>query len=185
MGGEGDFFISKISTHNNCGCIKSQPYPQLLGINNKTITVKGMASGLPDSLYWSWGDGTTTPYSAQNTNITHTYAVGGNYNVCLHTSNYCGIMESCLNINGVGINEQELKYLNVYPNPVTDILTIENPYQCSMQLNIYTIAGKLLYSNKYENYTTSIDMSNYEKGIYLVEIVLADGRKAVKKLVRN
>lgn len=185
MGGEGDFFISKISTHNNCGCIKSQPYPQLLGINNKTIIVKGMASGLPDSLYWSWGDGTTTPYSAQNTNITHTYAVGGNYNVCLHTSNYCGIMESCLNINGVGINEQELKYMNVYPNPVNDILTIENPYQCSMQLNIYTIAGKLLYSNKYENYTTSIDMSNYEKGIYIVEMILADGRKAVKKLVRS
>jgi hypothetical protein len=54
-----------------------------------------------------------------------------------------------------------------------------------MQLNIYSITGKLLYSNKYENYTTSIDMSNYEKGIYFVEMILADGRKALRKIVRS
>ena len=185
IGGESDFFISKISTHNNCGCIKSQPYPQLLGINNKTLTVKGTATGITDSLYWNWGDGTTTAYTNQNTNITHTYATGGNYTVCLHTTNYCGAKDSCFSVNGVGITEQELKYLNAYPNPVNDILTIENPYQCSMQLNIYSIAGKLLYSNQYENYTTSIDMSNYEKGIYFVEMILADGRKAVRKVVRS
>ena len=185
IGGESDFFISKISTHNNCGCIKSQPYPQLLGINNKTLTVKGTATGITDSLFWNWGDGTTTAYTNQNTNITHTYATGGNYTVCLHTTNYCGAKDSCFSVNGVGITEQELKYLNAYPNPVNDILTIENPYQCSMQLNIYSIAGKLLYSNKYENYTTSIDMSNYEKGIYFVEMILADGRKAVRKVVRS
>jgi hypothetical protein len=185
IGGESDFFIAKIATANNCGCIKSQPYPQLLGINNKTITVKGMATGIPDSLYWMWSDGSKTIYTNPNTNITHTYATGGNYTVCLHTYNYCGTKDSCFVVNGVGITEQELKYLNAYPNPVTNSLTIENPYQCSMQLNIYSIAGKLLYSNKYENYTTSIDMSNYEKGIYFVEMILADGRKAVRKVVRS
>jgi hypothetical protein len=184
-GGSSDFFITKIATHNNCSCILSQPYPQLLGINNKTITVKGIATGIADSLYWNWGDGTTTAYTAQNTNITHTYATGGNYTVCLHTTNYCGSKDSCFTVNGVGITEQELKYLNAYPNPVTNSLIIENPYQCSMQLNIYSITGKLLYSNKYENYTTSIDMSNYEKGIYFVEMILADGRKALRKIVRS
>jgi hypothetical protein len=185
QGGPSDFFIAKIATQNNCGCIKSQPYPQLVGISNKTVTVKGTATGIADSLYWVWGDGTKTIYTNQNTNITHTYTTGGNYTVCLHTSNYCGTKDSCIAVNGVGINEQQLNYLNAYPNPVTNTLTIENPYQCSMQLRIYSITGKLLFSNKYENYTSSIDMSIYEKGIYFIEIILADGRKAVRKIVRN
>jgi hypothetical protein len=54
-----------------------------------------------------------------------------------------------------------------------------------MQLNLYSIAGKLLYSNKYENYTSKLDMSNYERGIYFVEIQLADGRRAMRKVVKN
>ncbi len=185
IGGSSDFFIAKISTHNDCGCIKSQPFPQLLGINNKTVTVKGTATGIADSLYWSWGDGTTTPYTAQNTNITHTYATGGNYTVCLHTINYCGTMDSCLSVNSVGIYEQQLIYLNAYPNPVTNNFTIENPYQCNMQLNIYSITGKLLYSHTYESYSTTIDMGIYESGIYFIEMILADGRKTVRKVIKQ
>jgi PKD repeat protein len=184
-GGTSDFFIAKIAANNNCSCVKSQPFPQLLGINNYILTVKGTASGIADSLVWIWGDGTKTKYLIQNTIATHTYATGGNYNICLRTYNYCGTKDSCFAISGVGIEEQELKYLNAYPNPVTNSLTIENPYQCSMQLNIYSITGKLLYSNKYENYTTTIDMSKYESGIYFIEMILADGRKGMRKVVKE
>ncbi|MCX6231064.1 MAG: T9SS type A sorting domain-containing protein [Bacteroidetes bacterium] len=75
--------------------------------------------------------------------------------------------------------------LSVYPNPVSNNLCIENNYKCNMQINLYSITGKLLYYNKYENYTTFIDMSSYEKGIYYIEIILANGRKTVKKIVIN
>lgn len=183
-GGAEDFFIAKISANNNCGCIKSQPYPQLLSTIGNTITVKGTATGLPDSLYWSWGDGTTTAYSSHNSVITHTYATGGNYNVCLHTLNYCGTKDSCIAITGLGINEQDLKYLKLYPNPVNSTFTIENPYQCSMQVNIRSITGRLLSSHHYHDTTATIDISHYENGIYFIEILLSDGRKAMKKIVK-
>lgn len=183
-GGAEDFFIAKISANNNCGCIKSQPYPQLLSTIGNTITVKGTATGLPDSLYWSWGDGNTTAYSSQNSVITHTYATGGNYNVCLHTLNYCGTKDSCIAITGLGVNEQELKYLKLYPNPVNSTFTIENPYQCSMQVNIRSITGRLLSSHHYHDTTATIDISHYENGIYFIEILLSDGRKAMKKIVK-
>jgi hypothetical protein len=184
-GGQSDFFIAKIAVNNNCTCVKSKPNPQLVSVVSHVVTVKGTVSGVADSLVWIWGDGSKTKYLVQNTNVTHTYTTGGNYTVCLRTYNYCGTKDSCFAVNGVGISEVELKYLNAYPNPVSGNLTIENPYQCSMQLNIYTITGKLLFSNKYENYTSTIDMSGYEKGVYFVEMILADGRKGMRKVVRE
>jgi PKD repeat protein len=157
----------------------------MVSLSNNILTVKGNATGLTDSLYWFWGDGTKTKYVAQNTNVSHTYTTGGNYSVCLKSYNNCGTKDGCLSVTGVGIEEQELKYLNAYPNPVNNTLTIENPYNCSMQLNLYSITGKLLCSNNYENYTSNLDMSNYERGIYFAEILLPDGRKAVRKIVKN
>ncbi|MFZ4398404.1 MAG: T9SS type A sorting domain-containing protein [Bacteroidales bacterium] len=184
-GGSSDFFIAKISSNNNCGCALAIPSLQLQSLNNNILTVKGSATGLTDSLYWFWGDGSKTKYLTQNTNVSHTYATGGNYNVCLKTYNICGSKDACMQVNGVGIQEQELKYLTVYPNPVKNTLIVENPYLCSMQLSIYSITGKLLYSNTYENDSISLDMSNYEAGFYLVDMKLADGRRAVRKVAKE
>jgi hypothetical protein len=184
-GGSSEFFVAKISTNNDCNCTTANPFPQLVGISGKTLTVTGTATGLWDSLYWNWGDGTSTKYLTQNTNASHLYTVGGDYSVCLRSYNSCGTKDACLQVAGVGIDEPELKYLNAYPNPVSNTLTIENPYQCAMQLSIYQLTGKLLFSKQYQNYSNTLDMSAYEAGIYFVEIKLADGRKAVRKVVKN
>jgi len=184
-GGSSDFFIAKIAYSNNCGCSVAQTFPQFVSLNNNVLIVKGTATGVTDSLYWYWGDGSKTKYLAQNTNVSHTYSVGGNYSVSLRSYNYCGPKDSTIQITGVGITEQELKYLAAYPNPVSHTLTIENPYQSSMQLSIYSITGKLLYSHPYQNYTTTIDMSPYEAGIYFVEMKLDDGRKAIRKVAKE
>ncbi|MFZ4739611.1 MAG: T9SS type A sorting domain-containing protein [Bacteroidales bacterium] len=185
QGGPSDFFIAKIAVTNNCGCALAQTFPQKVSLNNNVLIVKGTATGVTDSLYWYWGDGSNTKYLTQNTNVSHTYSVGGNYSVSLRSYNYCGTKDSTIQITGVGITEQELKYLAAYPNPVSHTLTIENPYQSSMQLSIYSITGKLLYSHQYQNYTTTIDMSPYEAGIYFVEMKLEDGRKAVRKVAKE
>ncbi|MFZ4739755.1 MAG: T9SS type A sorting domain-containing protein [Bacteroidales bacterium] len=185
QGGPSDFFIAKIAVTNNCGCSVAQTFPQKVSLNNNVLIVKGTATGVTDSLYWYWGDGSKTKYIVQNTSVSHTYSVGGNYSVSLRSYNYCGTKDSTIQITGVGITEQELKYLAAYPNPVSHTLTIENPYQSSMQLSIYSITGKLLYSHQYQNYTTTIDMSPYEAGIYFVEMKLEDGRKAVRKVAKE
>ena len=185
IGGATDFFITKIAYTNNCACVMAQPNPILVSFNGSVITVKGNATGTLDSLYWVWGDGSKTKYINQNTNVTHTYSMLGNYTVNLRTYNNCGIKDGGFPINVVGINEQELNYFNAYPNPVTNILTIDNPYQCQMQIKLYNITGKLLFSSNYTDNTANIDMKQYDKGIYLAEIILADGRKTVKKIVIN
>jgi hypothetical protein len=184
-GGSSDFFVAKISTSNNCNCTLSLPNPSLVSINNKIVTVKANATNPMDSLYWFWGDGSKTKYVNQNTNISHTYANGGNYTIILRSYNFCGTKDAMLPINGLGMIEENLIYLNIYPNPVNSIITLENPYQSDMFFKLYSITGILLFKETFKESSVSIDMSPYDKGIYIAEITLADGRKTVKKIIRD
>ncbi|MCX6271669.1 MAG: T9SS type A sorting domain-containing protein [Bacteroidetes bacterium] len=184
-GGPNDFFLAKISGNPDCGCVLATPKPQLQGMDGFTVSMTGTATGQLDSLYWDWGDGTVTHYLNQNTVITHTYASGGTYSLCLKAYNYCGIRDSCLSINGLGINNPELPLIRIYPNPSTDRINVDNPYSGRMQLTLYNIIGEKQYYNSFENHRGEIDLGYLPKGIYVLEVLLQDGRKTEWKIVKE
>ncbi len=71
--------------------------------------------------------------------------------------------------------EQELAsdYI-LYPNPVSNVLHIENGLikNETVSINIYSIDGKIVYSNKNVNFNTrySVDVSKLTTGIYFVTV---------------
>lgn len=72
--------------------------------------------------------------------------------------------------------------INVYPNPVTDYLTISAEKQAIKDVKIYSISGALVktYSLK-EN---SIDVKNLNSGVYIISITTNKGvvtKKIIKK----
>ncbi|MEI6823665.1 MAG: T9SS type A sorting domain-containing protein [Bacteroidota bacterium] len=182
-GGASDFFVAKVSVSNDCNCTTAIPNTQVVSLLNNTLTVKGNATGTLDSLYWFWGDGTSTKYITQNTNVSHTYQSAGSYTVCLRTYNYCGTQDSCTHVTMVGINETELKEIKTYPNPVNKDLIIENPYYKPLYVNLYNSMGLLIFQKQYENQAITIDMSKYVAGVYFVEIQTKDGIRTVRKVV--
>jgi hypothetical protein len=67
----------------------------------------------------------------------------------------------------------------IYPNPATDKLFIEGADQATIRL--YSLDGRLLSTSVYNG---SLDISNYEKGIYLLELhseTLTQMLKFIKK----
>ena len=70
--------------------------------------------------------------------------------------------------------------LNVYPNPVTDVLHIRSEYSIN-QVDVVDFNGRSIYVAKSSN---SIDMSAWNTGVYLVSVVLNDGRRLTRKVVR-
>ena len=73
--------------------------------------------------------------------------------------------------------------LTIYPNPTHENLTIStqsannNPLT---ELMLYNTQGKLLYKDKNNNNTNTINMSMYDKGIYLLIIMIEGNRKEFK-----
>jgi photosystem II stability/assembly factor-like uncharacterized protein len=75
--------------------------------------------------------------------------------------------------------------LNIYPNPASDIITIETP-EISHQsfLSIYNLNGQELRKQNISESKTIIDISNYNTGLYIVKVM---GERSVKvgKIVKE
>lgn len=74
----------------------------------------------------------------------------------------------------------------LYPNPVNDVLRIENPSQTITEIRVLDILGKIIYENKEVHQTPniSIDFSDVGKGIYVVELVNNQNASARYKLMK-
>ena len=82
----------------------------------------------------------------------------------------------------IGVQENELLQVQVYPNPFADQFTIES-HEDNLQLNIRTLNGHLLYASSFQNGKHQIDASAWASGIYILELASQKGiqtRKLVK-----
>ena len=76
------------------------------------------------------------------------------------------------------VQTNDLARLTVYPNPVYDILhiTSANPVRL---IDVFDITGRLILSTQ----RATIDVSNFNKGYYLVKIILQDESVITKKVL--
>lgn len=88
-------------------------------------------------------------------------------------------------VETLGNNEFNNTTIAVYPNPAKDVITISNMGTESIsQITIYEVSGKKVFSQtKSFDTQTTINVSDFAKGIYLVEIVSENNVKLTKKLV--
>ncbi len=81
----------------------------------------------------------------------------------------------------LGVEEQSLSSLKVYPNPVNDVLNIEG-VQNLQSVIVYNNLGQKLMTVTGNN--TTIDVSGFSAGWYFVEIASEAG-KSIKKIIKN
>jgi hypothetical protein len=66
--------------------------------------------------------------------------------------------------------------LNMYPNPVSRILTLEllNPVETGSTVKIFNIAGKAVFNAEYTRSKVEIDVSGLDRGLYFVAVKAGD-----------
>lgn len=79
--------------------------------------------------------------------------------------------------NGSSINNDTYVKVNVYPNPVVDILNIEG--EDVLKAELYNAQGALVYSGSADN---GIDVSHLAAGIYVTKVFTAEGISSTKIL---
>ncbi|MDZ4667471.1 MAG: T9SS type A sorting domain-containing protein [bacterium] len=65
--------------------------------------------------------------------------------------------------------------LRVYPNPANNVLNIDMDYKNAKEIIVMDLSGKLLSTTQMVSNNTQIDLSNIETGIYLYQIIDAEG----------
>jgi hypothetical protein len=71
----------------------------------------------------------------------------------------------------------------ISPNPVINQLYIDAKHAGNCRMEILSISGKKLYSDKLRNGTTHIDMSSFDSGVYTI-IFRSGGDVAVKRIIK-
>jgi len=165
----------------------------VIAINNST------GSGTL-TYYWDFGDGNTSQLAYPS----HQYAALGAYEVCLTiidndflggitcTSIFCDTVFVTFKSSGFVINvypesvlsnhNVPLEHLNLFPNPVFDILnvTLDNA-ENGREIIISDIQGKIVYSSQISYSSIQLDVTVLESGIYFLNIDGAEIKAFVKK----
>lgn len=72
--------------------------------------------------------------------------------------------------NGVGIDNEEIRQLIIYPNPTTGQLYIDNSKSHITTLQVLDNNGRVIYEkNNISNGKITIDLSNYASGTYFIK----------------
>ncbi len=121
----------------------------------------------PDTLSWDFGDGSTSI----ETNPNHQYSQPGVYEVTL-TITHCGKTDSIsktITINGVNITENQNDNWKVYPNPVNQLLQIENNESNATKFVIYNTLGEIVLKGNLSFGKNEISTDRLIQGVYHIE----------------
>lgn len=106
----------------------------------------------------------------------------GVYAVQVTNSYGCTVTSDIITVN-VGVEEIALEdQLNVYPNPVTDVLNVQwNNTTETATLSIRDLSGRLVLSERVANGNAVLELSNLSSGNYILELQTTD--RTIRKQV--
>lgn len=156
-------------TGSDCSRV-SAPGCESLGIG---IGMRDFGTSDSNTVF-TWADGGTTPYNYSWSNGATTDTVynvpDGSYCVTITDANTCSMTACVGNVNTVGIHETALNEVQVYPNPVRDVLHIELPDTKDAVMQLLSIEGKILLTQSLMKGNNNIPTNNLAKGLYICRI---------------
>ncbi len=179
----GTYTIKVYATSNGDVDNANDTLTQTITVNNPpTFTLSGPTSGVVDSIYcfntgsitadsivWTIPANGTVTSSSGDTLRCIKFSSAGTYNVIATVySGGCMAKDTVtIQITPVGITFGLANQVKVFPNPVNDVLNISLVGNANAA--IYDLRGNKLYEGTIVN-ETSIDMSQFAKGVYLLRL---------------
>ena len=111
----------------------------------------------------------------------------GSYTVTV--SNMCNTItsnEAILTVNGGSSNIRSLENsgISIFPNPVSDILSISSENKIK-NIKVYNLTGKVIVNKAVNNQTIKVNLSSFPSGIYFTKVILENSKSYSVKIVKE
>lgn len=91
----------------------------------------------------------------------------------------------CNSQSTTGIIEQHVKSkVSIYPNPSQGMVTIENRDTDFNEAEVFSLTGKLMFSERLSTGKTTIDIRELKKGMYVVKLSNSTNHKVLPQMVK-
>jgi len=71
---------------------------------------------------------------------------------------------------GAGVEDYSQTGLSIYPNPSSSIFTIKIEQSDHYSIYFTTLSGQMVFSTEMEGTTHQIDLSSFQRGVYVITI---------------
>lgn len=148
-------------------------------LQNNVLTATDTTQGL--SYQWVDCQNGNLPISGA-TNPTFEPVQNGKYAVIITTPNGCSDTSACHVINTLSIKNNPIldKQITIYPNPTSDIITVQTDLE-TKKIVVLDLQGKKLL----ESTSKQVDLSKLTSGIYLIKVELPNNENWTSKVIRE
>ena len=115
------------------------------------------------------------------TSVEYTPPINGQYAVIVTLANGCSDTSDCIEINDLGINEQNYSF-NIFPNPGNGEFSLNTDVTDVKSISVYDLAGRKQEIKIEENKITMLSSSN---GLYLIHFELENGYSTIVPYFRE
>ena len=152
-------------------------------VNHDVVLIQELTGSVDFGGTWSDDDNATglvngILYPALVTPGTYNFSYVVDNGACSDTSVVAVTVDACL-----GVEENNNASLEVYPNPVQDVLTIANLNVVGTAvITLVDVQGKIVYTKNITDLTGNfqLDLSDFENGVYIVEITSDSNTQKVR-----
>jgi predicted outer membrane repeat protein len=84
--------------------------------------------------------------------------------------NGCTDTSTCILIDNIGLSQEQLTSIKLYPNPTKGWITIEKQGEATVPFEIRDLTGRVIHKGSLSIPETTIDLSNFSNQIYLLDL---------------
>ncbi len=95
----------------------------------------------------------------------------------------CTVESDCYDVANLGVKNMEPFHINIYPNPITDVVHINTQVDIT-SIELLDNNGRIITEQIVNGKTTQLDLNHLQNGIYLLQIQ-SKNQTITKKLIKQ
>lgn len=104
----------------------------------------------------------------------------GVYTVEVTDDNNCSASATFTVSFSVGVDEELVANLNLYPNPASNVLNIQAGSATVRSVEVFNMVGQTVYSQQFNTSSAQIDVTSFSTGMYMIRLDI-DGKVVTKR----